>query len=76
VRFVLPSGSLFAVSRGRTLLLQKFDGGLSLRYTETESDKIISSGGPVRAVLEVAAGTARKLGIEPGDRVASPTLRR
>jgi uncharacterized protein len=44
--------------------------------TETESEKIISSGGPVRAVLEVVAGTARKLGIEPGDRVASPILRR
>jgi uncharacterized protein len=44
--------------------------------TETESEKIIQSGGPVRAVLEVVAGTARKLGIEPGDRVASPTLRR
>ncbi|HMA74995.1 MAG TPA: DUF192 domain-containing protein [Xanthobacteraceae bacterium] len=44
--------------------------------TETLSDKIIPSGGPVRAVLEVAAGTARKLGIEPGDRVASPILRR
>jgi uncharacterized membrane protein (UPF0127 family) len=44
--------------------------------TETESDKIISSGGPVRAVLEVVAGTAKKLGIEPGDRVASAILRR
>jgi len=44
--------------------------------TETESDKIISSGGPVRAVLEVVAGTAKKLGIEPGDRVASAALRR
>jgi uncharacterized protein len=44
--------------------------------TETESDKIIPSGGPVRAVLEVAAGTARKLGIEPGDRVATPIFRR
>jgi uncharacterized protein len=44
--------------------------------TETESEKIIPSRGPVRAVLEVAAGTARKLGIEPGDRVASPILRR
>jgi uncharacterized membrane protein (UPF0127 family) len=44
--------------------------------TETESEKIIPSGGPVRAVLEVAAGTARKLGIEPGDRVATPILRR
>src|SRR5215475_13220616 len=44
--------------------------------TETESLKIIPSGGPVRAVLEVAAGTARKLGIESGDRIASPILRR
>jgi uncharacterized protein len=44
--------------------------------TETESDKIIPSGGQVRAVLEVAAGTARKLGIEPGDRVAAPIFRR
>jgi uncharacterized membrane protein (UPF0127 family) len=44
--------------------------------TETESDKIISSGGPVRAVLEVVAGTAKKLGIVAGDRVASPALRR
>jgi uncharacterized protein len=44
--------------------------------TEKESLKIIPSGGPVRAVLEVAAGTARKLGIEPGDRIASPILRR
>ena len=44
--------------------------------TETESEKIIPSGGKVRAVLEVVAGTARKLGIEPGDRVASPIFRR
>src|SRR6266436_8942036 len=44
--------------------------------TETESDKIISSGGPVRAVLEVVAGTAKKYGIEAGDRVATPIFRR
>jgi uncharacterized protein len=44
--------------------------------TETESDKIISSGGPVRAVLEVVAGTAKKLGISPGDRVGSPIFRK
>lgn len=44
--------------------------------TETESEKIIPSGGPVRAVLEVAAGTARKLGIAAGDRVSSPILGR
>ena len=34
------------------------------------SDALIPSGGPVRAVLEVIAGTADKLGIKPGDHVA------
>ena len=40
--------------------------------TEPLSDRLIPSGGPVRAVLEVIGGTARKLGIAPGDRVSSP----
>ena len=40
--------------------------------TEPLSDRLIPSGGPVRAVLEVIGGTARKLGIAPGDRVAAP----
>jgi hypothetical protein len=43
--------------------------------TEPLSERIISSGGPVRGVLEVIAGTARKLGIAPGDRVAHPIFR-
>jgi uncharacterized protein len=34
-----------------------------------ESDDLIPSGVPVRGVLEVIAGTARQMGIEPGDRV-------
>jgi uncharacterized protein len=37
--------------------------------TEPLSDRLVPSGGPVRAVLEVIAGTARKLGIKAGDRV-------
>jgi uncharacterized protein len=37
--------------------------------TEPLSDRLIPSGGPVRAVLEVIAGTARKDGLAPGDRV-------
>ena len=37
--------------------------------TEPFSDRLIPSGGPVRAVLEVIAGTARKDGLAPGDRV-------
>ena len=43
--------------------------------TEPQSTRIIPSGGPVRAVLEVIAGTTRKLGIAPGDRVAFPIFR-
>jgi uncharacterized membrane protein (UPF0127 family) len=40
--------------------------------TEPQSTRIISSGGPAKGVLEVIAGTAKKYGIEPGDRVAHP----
>jgi len=40
--------------------------------TEPLSERLVPSGGPARAVLEVVAGTARKLGIVPGDRVAHP----
>ena len=40
--------------------------------TEPLSERIISSGGRVRGVLEVVAGTAKRLGIAPGDRVAHP----
>jgi len=36
------------------------------------SETVIPSDGPVLAVLEVAGGTARRLGIVPGDRVANP----
>ena len=43
--------------------------------TEPESTRIIAAGAPVRAVLEVIAGTARKLGIKAGDRVAAPMFR-
>ena len=40
--------------------------------TEPLSTSIISSGGPARAVLEVVAGTAKKYGIAPGDKVVHP----
>ena len=49
--------------------------GRILRIAENTvplSETLVPSGGPVRAVLEVIAGTARKLGIAPGDRVAHP----
>ena len=40
--------------------------------TKPESEDIISSGAQVRAVLEVVAGTAKKMGIAAGDKVAYP----
>jgi uncharacterized protein len=43
--------------------------------TEPLSRRIISSGSSVRAVLEVIGGTARKLGLAPGDKVAHPMFR-
>ncbi len=46
--------------------------GRILRIAENAqpmSDALIASGGPVRGVLEVIAGTARKFHIAPGDRV-------
>ena len=39
---------------------------------EPLSTRTISSGEPVRAVLEVNAGTAARLGLRPGDRVEHP----
>lgn len=39
------------------------------------STEPVPSRGPVRAVLEVIGGTAHKLGIAPGDRVAHPIFR-
>lgn len=47
------------------------DGGIVriAENTQPLSDRLIPSGAPVRAVLEVIAGTARKFGIAAGDRV-------
>ena len=42
---------------------------------EPLSEQGVPSGGPVRFVLEVMGGTARKLGIEPGDKVTGTPLR-
>ena len=40
--------------------------------TEPQSTAIIASQGLVKGVLEVIAGTAKKYGIAPGDRVGHP----
>ena len=37
--------------------------------TEPHSEDIISSDGPVAAVLEIAGGAAKRLGLKPGDKV-------
>ena len=53
--------------------------GRILRIAENTvplSEAMVPSGGPVRAVLEVIAGTARKLGIAAGDRVSHPIFSR
>jgi len=52
--------------------------GTILRIAENTvplSEALVPSGGPVRAVLEVVAGTASRLGIAPGDRVAHPIFK-
>ncbi len=40
------------------------------------SEALVPSGGPVRFVFEVVAGTTRRLGITAGDRVVHPRMRR
>ncbi len=52
------------------ILFIEADGTIeSIGYGEPFSLRIVRSGAPVRAVLEILHGTAAKLGIEPGDRI-------
>ena len=60
----IPLDMIFIRADGRILRIAE--------NTEPLSTRLVPSGGPVRAVLEVIGGSARKLGIAPGDRVASP----
>ncbi len=57
----IPLDMIFIQGDGRILRIAE--------NTQPMSNALIPSGGPVRAVLEVIAGTARKFGIAPGDRV-------
>jgi uncharacterized protein len=56
------------------MIFIRSDGRISniAENTEPMSTRIIPSRGAVRAVLEVAGGTAKRLGIVVGDRVAHP----
>jgi uncharacterized membrane protein (UPF0127 family) len=60
----IPLDMLFIRGDGRILSIAE--------NTEPLSTRMIPSRGPVRAVLEVIGGSARKFGIAPGDRVAHP----
>jgi uncharacterized membrane protein (UPF0127 family) len=56
------------------MIFIKHDGRIAriAENTTVMSEDIIPSGQPVRAVLEVAAGTAKKYGIASGDKVGHP----
>ena len=60
----IPLDMIFIRADGRILRIAE--------NTEPLSTRIIPSGGPAKGVLEVIAGTAKKYGIAPGDRVAHP----
>ncbi|MGU3496244.1 DUF192 domain-containing protein [Xanthobacteraceae bacterium A53D] len=55
------------------MLFIRADGTIARIEANTTpfSERTISSGEPVRAVIEIAGGEARKLGIAPGDRVGT-----
>jgi uncharacterized protein len=60
----IPLDMIFIAANGRILRIAE--------NTEPQSTKIIPSNGLAKGVLEVIAGTAKKYGIAPGDRVAHP----
>lgn len=60
----IPLDMIFIRGDGRILRIAE--------NTEPQSEKIIPSGGLAKGVLEVIGGTAKKYGIQPGDRVAHP----
>jgi hypothetical protein len=54
--FILPDGTVHRIEA----------------RTEPFSERIISSEGPVAAVLEIAGGAAERMGLKPGDKVRHP----
>ena len=59
------------------MLFIRADGTiLRIEYgTEPMSERVIASRGPVTAVLELAAGEAKRLAVMPGDRVLHATFK-
>ncbi len=64
----IPLDMIFIRGDGHILRIQE--------NAEPLSTRLIPSGGPVLGVLEVIGGTAKKLGIKPGDQVAHPIFNR
>jgi uncharacterized membrane protein (UPF0127 family) len=64
----IPLDMIFIRANGHILRI--------VENAEPLSERMIMSDGQVLAVLEVIGGTARKLGIAVGDRVAHPIFRR
>jgi uncharacterized protein len=65
---LIPLDMIFIDGRGRIA---------NIAHSATPlSEDVLYSKGPVRAVLEVIGGTARRLGIEPGDHVSNPIFSR
>jgi uncharacterized membrane protein (UPF0127 family) len=58
---LIPLDMIFIQADGRIHRIEQ--------NTKPGSLRVISSNGPVRAVLEVTAGASKKYGIAPGDRV-------
>jgi uncharacterized membrane protein (UPF0127 family) len=63
---LIPLDMLFIDETGKIVRIEE--------RTVPHSERAIVSGGPVSAVLELNAGTASRLEIEPGDRVRHPAF--
>lgn len=61
---ILPLDMLFVATDGRIVHI--------VERTVPQSLTTISAGRPVRAVLELNAGTVRRLAVKPGDRLIHP----
>ena len=63
----LPLDMVFIASNGRVVSVKQ--------DAEPLSEKTIPSGGDVLGVLELDAGTAKRIGLKPGDRVSDPMFK-
>lgn len=79
--FVFPEAGLHSFYMRNTcasldIIYLRGDGEIAsiVRHAVPFSERSLPSPGPVRAVLELAAGRTEELGIEPGDQVIHPRL--